>query len=74
MYSILTESSGNEPRLALNEEEKQLIYGLAASFQSVVANLQNTYAEQHDRKAWRRRLDDARRILAGEEIEDEQAF
>lgn len=74
MYSILTESSGNEPRLALNEEEKQLIYGLAASFQSVVANLQNTYAEQHDRKAWRRRLDDARRILAGEEMEDEQAF
>ncbi|KAF3000123.1 hypothetical protein E8E13_004453 [Curvularia kusanoi] len=74
IYAILTESSGNEPRLALNEEEKQLIYGLAASFQSVCANLQNTYAEQHDRQAWRRRLDDARRILAGEEIEDEQSF
>lgn len=74
IYSILTESSGNEPRLALNEEDKQLIYSLAATFQSVCANLQNTYAEQHDRKAWRRRLDDARKVLAGEEIEDEQSF
>jgi hypothetical protein len=60
--------------LALNEEEKQLIYSLAASFQSVCANLQNTYGEQHDREAWRRRLDDARRVLSGEEIEDDQSF
>lgn len=74
IYSILTASTSNEPRLALNEEEKQLIYSLAASFQSVCANLQNTYAEQHDRKAWRRRLDEARRVLAGEESEEEQAF
>jgi hypothetical protein len=71
IYSILTESQSNEPRLVLSEEEKQLIYGLAASFQSVCANLQNTYGEQHDRKAWRQRLDDARRILAGEEISDD---
>ena len=74
IYSILTESQSKEPRLALSEEEKQLIYGLAASFQSVCANLQNTYGEQHDREAWRSRLDDARRILAGEEIEDDQSF
>ncbi|KAF2632048.1 hypothetical protein BU25DRAFT_383604 [Macroventuria anomochaeta] len=74
IYSILTESQSNEPRLVLGEEEKQLIYGLAASFQSVCANLQNTYGEQHDRKAWRQRLDDARRILAGEEIEDWSSF
>lgn len=74
MYSILTESQSTEPRLALSEEEKQLIYSLAASFQSVCANLQNTYGEEHDRKAWRRRLDDARKILAGEEIEDDQSF
>ena len=74
IYSILTESPSIEPRLVLSEEEKQLIYSLAASFQSVCANLQNTYGEQHDRKAWRRRLDDARRVLAGEEIEDDQSF
>ena len=74
IYSILTESQSKEPRLALSEEEKQLIYGLAASFQSVCANLQNTYGEQHDREAWRRRLDDARRVLSGEEIEDDQSF
>lgn len=74
IYSILTENQSHEPRLALNEEEKQLIYSLAASFQGVCANLQNTYGEQHDRKAWRQRLDTARRILAGEEIEDEQSF
>jgi hypothetical protein len=74
IYSILTESQRDEPRLALSEEEKQLIYSLAASFQSVCANLQNTYGEQHDRKAWRRRLDDARRVLSGEEIEDDQSF
>lgn len=74
IYSILTENNSTEPRLALNEDEKQLIYSLAASFQSVCANLQNTYGEQHDRKAWRRRLDDARKVLAGEEIEDDQSF
>lgn len=74
IYSILTESQRDEPRLALSEEEKQLIYGLAASFQCICANLQNTYGEQHDRKAWRRRLDDARRILAGEEIDDDLSF
>ncbi|KAF9695879.1 hypothetical protein EKO04_005958 [Ascochyta lentis] len=74
IYSILTESQRDEPRLALSEEEKQLIYSLAAGFQSICANLQNTYGEQHDRKAWRRRLDDARKVLAGEEIEDDQSF
>ncbi|KAJ8110123.1 hypothetical protein OPT61_g6949 [Boeremia exigua] len=74
IYSILTENTSNEPRLALSEEEKQLIYSLAASVQNVCANLQNTYGEQHDRKAWRRRLDDARKVLAGEEIEDDQSF
>lgn len=74
IYSILTENQRDEPRLALSEEEKQLIYSLAASFQNVCANLHNTYGEQHDRKAWRRRLDDARKILAGEEIEDDQSF
>lgn len=74
IYSILTESQRDEPRLALSEEEKQLIYNLAASFQNVCANLQNTYGEQYDRKAWRRRLDDARRVLSGEEMEDDQSF
>ncbi|KAJ4355095.1 hypothetical protein N0V95_003258 [Ascochyta clinopodiicola] len=74
IYAILTESQRDEPRLALSEEEKQLIYSLAAGFQSVCANLQNTYGEQDDRKAWRRRLDHARKILAGEEVEDDQAF
>ncbi|KAH6615207.1 hypothetical protein C7974DRAFT_403485 [Boeremia exigua] len=73
IYSILTESTSNEPRLALNEDEKQLIYSLAASFQSVCANLQDTFGEQHDRKAWRRRLDDARKVLAGE-VEDDPSF
>lgn len=74
IYSILTESQRDEPRLALSEEEKQLIYSLGASFQNVCASLQSTSGEQHDRKAWRRRLDDARRVLAGEEIEDDQSF
>ncbi|KZM24413.1 uncharacterized protein EKO05_0001565 [Ascochyta rabiei] len=74
MYSILTESQRDEPRLALSEEDKQLIYSLAAGFQSVCANLQNTCGDEDDRKAWRRRLEDARKVLAGEAIEDDSSF
>jgi hypothetical protein len=74
IFSILTEGSRAEPRLALSEEEAELIYGLAASMQQVCANLQSTYGEAYERKAWRRRLDDARRILNGEEVEDDQSF
>jgi hypothetical protein len=74
IFSILTESSSpgrEEPRLALSEEEKQLIYSLAASLQHVCSSLQHMDGEQYERKAWRRRLDDARRVLNGEEGEDE---
>ncbi|KAH8727592.1 hypothetical protein GQ44DRAFT_738243 [Phaeosphaeriaceae sp. PMI808] len=78
IFSILTESSSptrEEPRLALNEEEKQLIYSLAASFQQVSSNLQHAYGEQYERKEWRRRLDEARRILNGEEdVENDDSF
>lgn len=74
IFSILTEGSRDEPRLALSEEETQLIYGLAAGFQQVCANLQNAYGEPYERKAWRRRLDEARRILSGEDVEDDQSF
>jgi hypothetical protein len=77
IFSILTESSSpsrEEPRLALSEEEKQLIYSLAASFQQVCSNLQHTYGEQYERKAWRRRLDEARRVLNGEDTEDDDSF
>ncbi|KAJ4367508.1 hypothetical protein N0V83_007091 [Neocucurbitaria cava] len=74
IFSILTETSRDEPRLALSEEETQLIYGLAASFQQVCHNLQNTYGEAYERKAWRRRLDEARRVLNGEDLEDDQSF
>jgi len=76
IFSILTESTSpgrEEPRLALSEEEKQLIYSLASSFQQVCSNLQHTSSEQYDRKAWRRRLDDARRALDGE-TEDDDSF
>lgn len=74
IFSILTESARDEPRLALSEEETQLIYGLAASMRQVCSNLQNTYGEAYERKAWRRRLDEARRILNGEDVEDDQSF
>jgi hypothetical protein len=77
IFSILTESSSpgrEEPRLALSEEEKQLIYSLASSFQQVCSSLQHTSSEQYDRKAWRRRLDEARRVLDGEETEDDDSF
>lgn len=69
VFSILLESPSQEPQLALNEEEKQLIYSLAASFQQVVSNLKSTTGDQHDRKEWRRRLDEARRVLHGEDAE-----
>ncbi|KAF1994620.1 hypothetical protein P154DRAFT_402156, partial [Amniculicola lignicola CBS 123094] len=69
IYTILLETpGGSEPRLALSEEEKQLIYGLAASLQQVCTNLQNTAGDQYERKEWRRRLDEARRLLNGEEL------
>jgi hypothetical protein len=74
IYTILLEATSPlEPRLALSEEEKQLIYGLAASFQQVSANLQSTAGDQYERKEWRRRLDEARRVLNGEEL-DAAAF
>ncbi|KAF1837215.1 hypothetical protein BDW02DRAFT_544418 [Decorospora gaudefroyi] len=74
IFSILTEGSRDEPRLALSEEETQLIYGLAAGIRQVCSNLQNTYGEAYERKEWRRRLDEARRILNGEDVEDDQSF
>jgi hypothetical protein len=75
IFSILTEGPRDEPRLALSEEETQLIYGLAASIRQVCSNLQNTpYGEAHERKAWRRRLDEARKVLNGEDPDDDQSF
>ncbi|KAI4661367.1 uncharacterized protein J4E79_005180 [Alternaria viburni] len=76
IYSILTEGSRDEPRVALSEEETQLIYGLAASIQNVCSNLQHTYGDAYERKAWRRRLDEARKILngEGEDGADDQSF
>jgi hypothetical protein len=77
IFSILTESSSptrEEPRLALSEEEKQLIYSLASSFQQVCSSLQHTDGEQYERKAWRRRLDEARRVLIGEDTADDDSF
>lgn len=75
IYNILLEapssssSQEEELRVALSEEEKQLIYGLAASFQQVCARLQSTAGDRYERKEWRRRLDEARRVLSGEEPE-----
>lgn len=67
IFSILVESNSNsERRLSLNEQEKQLIYGLAASFQQLCMNLKSTSGDQYERKEWRRRLDDARKVLDGE--------
>ena len=75
IFSILTEGSRDEPRLAFSEEETQLIYGLAASIRQVCSNLQNTpHGEAYERKAWRRRLDEARRVLNGEGADDDQSF
>lgn len=71
IFSIMLETPPEEPRLALNEEEKRLIYSLSASFQQVCANLQSTAGDQYERKEWRRRLDEARRILNGETFESD---
>ncbi|KAL5389945.1 hypothetical protein DPSP01_002004 [Paraphaeosphaeria sporulosa] len=69
IFSILSQTPRDEPQLALNEEEKQLIYSLAASLQQVCSNLRSTTNDQYVRKEWRRRLDEARRVLNGEELE-----
>ena len=69
MFSILLESPRDEPQLALSEEEKQLIYSLASSFQQVVGNMKSTSGDQYERKEWRRRLDEARRVLNGDDSE-----
>ncbi|KAF2019122.1 hypothetical protein BU24DRAFT_385945 [Aaosphaeria arxii CBS 175.79] len=78
IYSILLESPSSkqhdQPRLELNQEEKQLVYSLAASFQQVCTNMQSTSGDQYERKEWRRRLDEARRILNGEEDVAGEAF
>lgn len=69
IFHILTTVPRDEPHLALNEEEKQLIYSLAASFQQVCSNLRDTHGDQYERREWRRRLDEARRVLNGEDGE-----
>lgn len=69
IFSILTQTPRDEPQLALNEEEKQLIYSVAASLQQVCSNLRSTNGDQYERKEWRRRLDEAKRVLNGEELE-----
>ncbi|KAF9741027.1 hypothetical protein PMIN06_006608 [Paraphaeosphaeria minitans] len=69
IFSILSQTPRDEPQLALNEEEKQLIYSLAASLQQACSNLRNTTNDEYVRKEWRRRLDEARRVLNGEELE-----
>jgi hypothetical protein len=69
IFSLLSQTPRDEPQLALNEEEKQLIYGLAASLQQVCSNLRSTTNDQYVRKEWRRRLDEARRVLNGDELE-----
>lgn len=71
IFSILLESGLNsDRRLSLNEQEKQLIYGLATSFQHVCMSLQSTAGDKYERKEWRRRLDEARRILDGEQADE----
>jgi hypothetical protein len=70
IFSALLEP-GAESRLALSEEEKQLMYGVAASFQQVCINLQRTEGDRFQREEWKRRLDNARRVLEGEEVESE---
>lgn len=77
IYSILTEAaspSSEEPRFALSEQEKQLIYSLAASVQQVCSDLQHSQGDQYERKTWRRRLEEARRVLNGEDFDDDQSF
>ncbi|KAL1599587.1 hypothetical protein SLS60_007390 [Paraconiothyrium brasiliense] len=69
IFSLLSQTPRDEPQLALNEEEKQLIYSLAAGLQQVCSNLRSTTGDQYERKEWRRRLDEARRVLNGEEME-----
>lgn len=77
IYSILTGAaspSSEEPRFALSEHEKQLIYSLAASVQQVCSDLQHSQSDQYERKAWRRRLEEARRVLNDEDFDDDQSF
>ena len=68
IFSILTEGSRDEARLALSEEETQLIYSLAASVQQVCSNLQSAYGDAYERKTLRRRLDEARKMLNGDDV------
>lgn len=83
IYSILTESTSSstptreEPRLALSEEEKQLIYSVAAGLQQVCSRLRDKTSAQDERREYRRRLDEAQKILLGvqEEVDDDdQSF
>lgn len=71
IFSTLLDSGSNsDRRLSLSEQEKQLVYGLAASFQQVCMNLQSTAEDKYERKEWRRRLDEARKILDGEQADE----
>lgn len=69
IFSILSQTPRSEAQLALNEDEKQLIYSLAASLQQACSELRAATNDVYVRKEWRRRLDEARRVLNGEEME-----
>lgn len=65
IFHILTDTPAAQASM-LSEEEKQLIYSVAAGLQGVCEDLASGRADG-ERNMWRQRLEGARRCLAGDE-------
>lgn len=63
---LLRSKKTGRRRPSLEKPDKELIEGLADGFVNVCNNLLDTSIDDYERRVWRRRLDDARRMLNGE--------
>lgn len=57
---------------ALSSQDKDLVYAVAESLQQVCVQLLHNGEDQYGSRVWRRRLDEARRVLEGHGEEDEK--
>ncbi|KAK5172434.1 hypothetical protein LTR04_005068 [Oleoguttula sp. CCFEE 6159] len=62
---VKSAASPATPRSALSVDNQDLVHGLVRSLQQVCVRLQETSGNQYESRIWRRRLDEAKRVLDG---------
>ncbi|TKA68880.1 hypothetical protein B0A49_05350 [Cryomyces minteri] len=62
---VKSAASPATPRSAMSVDSQDLVHGLVRSLQQVCVRLQETSGNQYESRIWRRRLDEAKRVLDG---------